>query len=133
MRQSQAWKNLERRVAEALGGKRIVRGNNFAVSDIDVKVPDFPHLAIDAKYRRAQPWKHHAFVEEIAKKYCGKGELTTPVLVTKSGGERGEYVTLRLQDYAALLNAIRGLRPDIEAYRPDPAELDRVLEWINGD
>lgn len=124
MRQSQAWKNLERRAAEALGGKRITRGDNFAISDVDVTVPDFPHLAIDAKYRKAQPWKHHAFVEEIAAKYC-QGEKSVPVLITKSGGEHGEYVTLRLADYAALLNAIRALR---EAKNLDPVAETKTLE-----
>ncbi len=40
-RQSQAWKDLERKVARVLGGKRNYRGANFSESREDVTHPIF--------------------------------------------------------------------------------------------
>lgn len=120
-KQSQAWKNLERETARKLGGRRISRGSDFSVSDVDVVVDDFPALRIDCKYR-AGGFAHHALVDEIDKKYCHvrysvdggdvvteKNKFSSPVLVTKSGRQRGEYVTTPIECYAHLINDIRDL------------------------
>lgn len=105
---SKAWADLERAVAVRLGGRRVLRGSDYSLVAPDVVLDDFPHWQIDSKYRRAQPWKHHSYVLEIRKKYCKDGDV--PVLVTKTGNQRGAYVTLSLDDFAGIVNALRGLR-----------------------
>lgn len=102
-RRSQAWKNLERQVAKALGGKRVCRGANFSVSDVDVDLSDIPYLKIDAKYRKRH--SHHSFMEEIKEKYCNEGDI--PVLVTKHHYQDGAYVTVDLEFFSILLMAFR--------------------------
>jgi hypothetical protein len=99
-RRSQAWKALEREAAEALGGRRVMRGADFSVSDVDVIVDDMPHLKIDAKYRVRH--SHHTLIDDIVKKYCKTGEHE-PVLVTKSHRQNGSYVTIRLSFLSYLL------------------------------
>jgi hypothetical protein len=103
-KQSQAWKNLERQVAKALGGKRVLRGANFSVEDVDVKLEDIPFIRIDAKYRKKHA--HHTLMAEIKTKYCQEdGQI--PVLVTKHHNQDGAYVTVDLEFFAILLMAFR--------------------------
>jgi hypothetical protein len=103
-RQSQAWKNLERQVAKALGGKRVLRGANFAIEDVDVKLDDIPYLRIDAKYRKKHA--HHTLFEEVKTKYCQEsGQI--PVLVTKHHNQDGACVTVDLEFFSILLMAFR--------------------------
>lgn len=104
---SQAWKDLERTVAAKLGGRRKLRGANFAEEDFDVEVPDMPHWRIDAKYRASHA--HHSRLREVRKKYC-KDSTAVPLLVTKARGEHGEVVSMALDDFAALLTALRAAR-----------------------
>lgn len=112
MKQSQSWKSLERLVAQKLGGRRVLRGANFSQKDTDVELPDFPHWALDCKYRAKHA--HHRFLAEIRKKYCGPGNV--PVLITKARSERGAVVSMSLDDFACLLAALRGLK---KAWRED--------------
>jgi len=105
---SQAWKNLERLVAQVLKGERVCRGADFAKKEVDVKVHDFPNLQIDAKYRK-QNWRHHAFLDEIRFKYCDD-DVDIPVLVTKNHNQVGAVVSLSLHDFGVLLDTIRDLR-----------------------
>lgn len=105
-KQSQAWKNAERSVAKLLRGKRVLRGADFSVEDVDVIVPDFPELRIDSKYR--QRHAHHTFVDEIVRKYCSKAG-DEPVLVTKHARQKSAYVTVRLELFATLLDRIRAI------------------------
>ena len=107
---SSAWKDLERTVAKELGGQRILRGDDFRRSDVDVLVEDFPHFKIDCKHRKGS-WKHHSLLKEIKRKYC-TSEYQVPVLVTKCRGEHGECVTVPLQAFKALLNALRVIRDE---------------------
>lgn len=100
---SQAWKDLERLAAEHFKGKRISRGSNFAVEDVDVIV-DFRALRIDGKYRRAHA--HHTFMAEIERKYCEK-DGDVPVLVTKHPGQQGAFVTVPIEHYGLLLDCAR--------------------------
>lgn len=104
---SKVWKELERVVARKLGGKRIVRGDNFAVSNFDVSVPDMPHWRIDAKYRAKQA--HHKHLRAVREKYC-TDKAHVAILVTKAKGEHGEVVSMGLDDFANLLLALRGLK-----------------------
>lgn len=129
---SQAWKNLERTTATALGGRRKVRGDNFAVSDFDVEVDGFPHWKVDAKYRSAQPWKHHGYVEEIAKRYCNN-EHDVPILVTKNGRERGAYVTMRLNQFGALTIAMSEAQRALREALEELAATKAALQIARGD
>jgi hypothetical protein len=106
-KQSQAWKNLERQIAKALNGKRVLRGADFSVSDTDVEIPDFPHLKIDAKYRVKHA--HHSLLEEIQQKYCSEPH-TVPVLITKHHNQNGACVTIPLDYFAQLLETARGMK-----------------------
>lgn len=100
---SKAWKDLERQVAKTLRGKRISRGDDFSRSDVDV-ICEFRALKIDAKFRAKHG--HHTFMNEIERKYCTKpGDV--PVLVTKTPGQQGAYVTVPLDHYALLLDVAR--------------------------
>lgn len=100
------WKELEKRTAEALGGKRINRASDYSVSDVDVVLEDFENLKIDAKFRARHA--HHSLVEEIRNKYCGENDR--PVLVTKGKYEKRRYVTVDLDLFSSLLDQIRKLR-----------------------
>jgi hypothetical protein len=100
---SDAWKNLERQTAKALGGRRVFRltaSEPSFLSCPDVELPEFPGLRIDSKYRAR--WSHHSFLDETARKYGGE-----PVLVTKERGQCGAYVTIRLEFLAKLLRGFR--------------------------
>lgn len=106
MKQSSAWKDLERKAAKALGGYRICRANNFAISAPDVYVPDFPEMMVDTK-RRKRSFTTHSMLKEVRKKYCKNGGVA--VLVTHNHREVGAVVSLSLKDFASLLNKIRSL------------------------
>lgn len=106
-KRSTAWKAHERRTAKKLGGRRISRGDDFSRSDVDVKIPDFPMMKVDAKYRAS--FSHHALYREVKKKYCKEmGDIA--ILTTRGKHERGELVTLSMDDFSALLGGLRQLR-----------------------
>ncbi|MBL94999.1 MAG: hypothetical protein CMF70_06810 [Magnetovibrio sp.] len=107
MKHSEAWKALERLAAKELGGTRITRGHNFAVSEPDVYIADFEHLKVDCK-RRKQSFTHHTMLQGIKDKYCVSHD-DVPVLITRNHGERGAVMSLYLKDGGALLNNIRTL------------------------
>lgn len=100
---SQAWKDLERLAADHFKGRRLSRGSNFAIEDVDVIV-DFRALRVDGKYRRAHA--HHTFMAEIERKYCEK-DGDVPVLVTKHPGQQGAFVTVPIEHYGLLLDCAR--------------------------
>jgi hypothetical protein len=106
-RSKTAWKALEKQVAKALKGIRVLRGADFSKTDVDVKVPDFPNLQIDAKYRTS--WAHHSYLEEVRAKYCND-PVDMPILVTKTHGQRGAVVVMDLEHFGLLLESIRELR-----------------------
>lgn len=110
MKRSEAWKALERQVAKALKGERILRGADFSKKDVDVRVADFPGLQIDAKYRAK--WHHHGFLADIIRKYCQNAD-DMPVLVTKHKNQLGAVVVMDLNHFGALLDAIRELRQQL--------------------
>lgn len=102
-KQSQAWKDLERHAAARLKGRRVVRGGDFSVSDVDVIVEDFPALKVDCKYRKSHAF--HALVEEIREKYCSGGGA--PVMITRHNRGKTVYATMDLELFAQLLDLIR--------------------------
>lgn len=82
----------------------MLRGGNFAVSDVDVKVVDMPELKIDAKYRKAH--SHHRLMEEILQKYC-PADGDVPVLITKEHRQVGSFVTIPSWYFTYLLSVLR--------------------------
>ena len=105
---SKSWKDLEKLTAKSLKGVRVLRGADFSKKDVDVKVPDFPNLQVDSKYR-ARNWAHHSYLAEIKAKYCNDEE-DIAILVTKNHRQHGAVVSLDLEAFSSLLDAIRALR-----------------------
>lgn len=114
-RRSQAWKALERLTAKELGGERVTRGDDFSKKEVDVKVPDFESLQIDAKYRK-RLWHHHKFLSDVRAKYC-PNDADLAILVTKNPRQRGAVVSMELAHFGCLLDAIRELRQENERLR----------------
>lgn len=104
-RRSQAWKALEREAASLTRGRRVYRGADFSVKDVDVIVDDLPFLQVDAKYRTRHA--HHRFMQGIEEKYL-KHIDDEPVLFTKTHKQRGCYVTIRGTFFGLLLDVMRG-------------------------
>src|SRR5690242_9829839 len=100
-----AWKELEKRTAEKLGGKRILRGADFSKSDDDVRLEDFPHWRIDCKSRERN-LLHHSLLDKVRKKYCKRPD-DIAMLVTKRKRKHGEVVCMSLDDFATLVAALR--------------------------
>lgn len=97
------WKNLERRAAQVLCGRRnIERGMDYHLSRPDV---EHPLLSIECKYRR----KISCFLKDgiaQARKYAPE---KIPVLVLKERNMRGELVVIRLADFQDLFGDIKGV------------------------
>jgi len=101
---TETWKNLERTAARKLGGERIVRGDNYSQSLLDV---EHPWLAIDAKWRSSLAtvtW-FKKLVKDNEKIY-GKGRKV-PVLVIKEKGMRSELVVISIEDFIAVVNDVK--------------------------
>lgn len=98
---SNAWKNLEKTAAEKLGGTRLVRGNDFSQTLLDVEHPVF---SIDCKWRTSLTtvrW-FDKLVDDTNKLYPKKGKI--PILVLKEKGMRGELVVISMSDFLDILN-----------------------------
>lgn len=108
-KKSDAWKNHERKTAQAFQtvgfsqAHRVLRGDDIGVSDIDVRIPEVPVAMVDCKYRQ-DGWAHHSIFMDCEKKYCTKPEEFL-VLPTKSGNETGALATVRLEVLASLMAA----------------------------
>lgn len=91
------WKNLERKTAKTLNGKRnIDRSMDYHLSRPDV---EHPLLSIECKYRA----KISSFLKDgiaQARKYDRK---KIPVLILKEKNMRGELVVIRLSDFQDLI------------------------------
>jgi hypothetical protein len=96
------WKNLERKAATILNGKRNSRGMDFSLSMSDV---EHPLLSIECKYRK----KISGFLKDGLKQAEKYAPEKIPVLVLKEKGMRGEFIVLRLSDFQRLLGEIKGL------------------------
>lgn len=79
MKQKDAWKVLERHVADVLGGKRITRGGDFSQSLPDV---DHSFFSIECKYRSAAFKQIYDYIEQAAKYDKGKKPL---VVIRRKG------------------------------------------------
>lgn len=109
-RPSQAWKGLEKHVAEVLGGTRILRGSNFSMSLPDVVVdgqalglPAGTSIVVECKHSKNQP-----FIELF------KNSFKKDSMVLISGGKdtSGCFVFWDLKDTKEVLNDFRsGINP----------------------
>jgi len=105
---SQQWKALEKTAARKLGGERLVRGDDFSQSILDVE-HDF--LAIDCKWRTTLAvWTwFQKLVNDNAKIY-GKGKKV-PILVIKKKGMRSELVVIEIDDFIKVVNGEYYIEP----------------------
>ena len=96
---SDSWKNLERKAARALNGRRNSRGNDFGLSIPDV---EHPLLSIECKYRK----KISGFLRDGLKQAEGYHPDKIPVLILKEKHMQGELVVMRLSDFQKLFERI---------------------------
>lgn len=89
---SNNWKNLERKAAKTLNGKRISRGMDFSQSLPDV---EHPLLSIGCKYRKKISGSLKDGIKQAEKYYPDK----IPALVIKEKSMRGELIILKLSDF----------------------------------
>src|SRR3990170_4131475 len=99
---SNTWKNLERKAARALNGKRNSRGNDFGLSIPDV---EHPLLSIECKYRK----KISSFLKDGLRQAEKYHPEKIPALILKEKNMRGELVVIRLSDFQNLFEQIKGL------------------------
>ena len=106
---SRRWKVLEQATADALGGIRVTTPWFLFQErpDVVVVLPGGGRLICDCKaYRR---FSHHSLLEAVQSKYCEAGDV--PVLVTKTQGQVGAFITVPLDFLAGLLDRIRQAEP----------------------
>lgn len=94
------WKNLERKTAKALNGKRNSRGNDFSQFMPDVS---HPLLSIECKYRK----KISGFLKDGLQQAEGYHPDKIPVLILKEKGMHGELVVTRLSDFQDLFGEMK--------------------------
>jgi hypothetical protein len=97
---SESWKTLEKTVANKIGGVRLVRGNDWSQSILDVEHPKF---SIDCKWRSSLAtvtW-FKKLLRDTAKIYPNKYKI--PILVIKEKGMRGELVVIDFDTFLALI------------------------------
>ena len=108
-KKSKAWADFERQIAEEYRkagfkkAKRILRSGDFGESRPDVEVPEIPQMMLDMKYR-VGGWSHHSvFKEQIEDRYVKPTPENFGVMHSKSGNERGSFVTIKLEVWLAIL------------------------------
>jgi hypothetical protein len=89
---SSNWKNHERSLAKAFGGKRVSRGADFSQSLPDVIHPVF---AIEAKYKSKLP----KFLVEALYQAEGYDPAKIPVLALKEKYQRGCLIICWMEDF----------------------------------
>ena len=102
---SERWKDLERHVADTLGGVRVVEDWTLFRQrpDVIVQLPDTRRMVVECK--AYQKFAHHTLIEGCQAKYCGSNDI--PALATKAAGQRGAFITLPLQFVSELLETKR--------------------------
>lgn len=97
------WKNLERKAAGALNGKRnIERGMDYHLSRPDVT---HPLLSIECKYRK----KISSFLKDGIAQARSYAPEKIPVLILKEKNMKGELIVIRLADFQDLFGEIKGV------------------------
>ena len=100
---SKAWKGLEYKTAEILGGKRISRiGYHEVKPDVDIK--DFPSFKIDAK--RYKKFRVFSLYEQVKKRYC-KTSKDKPILILRQHNKATKLAVIDLNLLGKFLDFIR--------------------------
>lgn len=90
-------RNMERRVAKAVGGERVYGSGGFPMdTKADVRHPEY---FIECK-NRAMFTHHTEFLKIIQK---ARDENKIPILVTHTNDRKGDLVVLRLEDFVELI------------------------------
>lgn len=106
-RSNEAWKNFERAMADLFRSvgfdkaERVSRADDLGVSDIDVVIPEIPHVKVDCKYKQDGHVVLTTFEEAEAKYVTAEGDFL--VLPLKSGGKEGSISAVRSEVLADLL------------------------------
>lgn len=97
-----AWKMLEQRVCEKLGGTRTPLSGSLSKHGTGAdcinckRLPEATYVEIKLRANFA----HHSLFKEVAA--AAKAEYKTPVLITHVKNERSELVILRIEDFVSL-------------------------------
>lgn len=115
MARSNAWKDLERWIAEllkqfGLDAYRKTRGQDWGKSDFDAEIKDHPQFKFDCKYS-IKRWKTSSMLETVREKYCKEKLKVTPdeiigdvpILICKNYRERGAKITVDADVFVMLL------------------------------
>lgn len=95
---SQTWKNTERAVASALGGKRHSRGSDFGASAPDIDFDKESWLCVECKHRK----KISKFLVDAikqAKMYAKESQLPIAVIHEKNMRFDNSLVVMTLKDF----------------------------------
>ncbi len=99
---SEAWKELERQTARALGGRRHLR-RHYGEAGGDIDLPENARIVVEVKYRGSGFPFPSAFLDGL-NQAARAGPDKVPVLVLKAKRMRGALVCLHLEDFVKLLN-----------------------------
>ena len=103
-----AWKSLERRVCREFSGRRtpLSGSNSQHGTSSDCIETDYPWLYIEIKLRAS--FHHHTIFKDVAKiaqsELCNQ-QPKTPLLITHVKSEESALITLRIEDFLAILHA----------------------------
>jgi len=104
----ETWKALERRICEKFGGRRtpLSGSNSQHGTSSDCIETAFPWLYLEIKLRAS--FYHHGLFKDIMKtaqteQY--KKLPKTPILITHVKSEESALVTLRIEDFLAMVHA----------------------------
>ncbi len=100
---SKAWKDLEKKTAEILHGKRVIR-KSYGEKNVDVKIKDFPTFKIDTK--RYKRFRAFSFFEEVKKKYCKKPK-DNAILVLRQHNKATKLAVIDLKLLGRFLDFVR--------------------------
>jgi len=99
-----AWKAVERRVAECLGGRRIpVTGVDRHGADVET-----PTLAVQVKYGRNRPSYLADWLDGICGVASGKGKTGLVVWSSRRERQGDAIVLMRLRDFVAWHGPVTG-------------------------
>ena len=104
----ETWKALERRICKEFGGRRtpLSGSNSQHGTASDCIETDYPWLYIEIKLRSS--FYHHALFKDAAKiaqsELCNE-QPKTPLLITHVKSEESALITLRIEDFLAILHA----------------------------
>ena len=104
----ETWKALERRICKKFGGRRtpLSGSNSQHGTSSDCIESKFPWLYIEIKLKAS--FYHHTLFKDaakIAQSELYKKQPKTPILITHVKSEGSELVTLRIEDFLAMLHA----------------------------